>query len=177
MLLDAADSTVLIVDMQERLMPAIMRAEDSAARARVLAQGAQLLGVPVLATEHNADALGATISSLQCCVQSVFHKRHFSAAGEPGFEAWLPPGRKTILVAGWESHVCVLQTILGLQAAGWRPVLVADAASSRHQFDYDIGMRRIQAAGVPLITTEMALFEWMGSCDHTQFKQVLRLVK
>lgn len=177
MLLAAPDSMLLIVDMQERLQSAMLRGEASAARAQVLARGAQCLGVPVLATEHNAAALGPTIPSLRDAVESVFHKRHFSAAAQPGFEAWLPADRHTVLVTGWEAHVCVLQTILGLQASGRRAVLVADAASSRREGDYDIALRRIEASGATVITTEMALFEWMQSCDHPEFKQVLRLVK
>lgn len=177
MLLRADDSTLLIVDMQERLQPAIMHGEESAATAYKLAQGARLLDVPVVATEHNRPALGATIAPLSDSVQAVFQKRHFSALGEPGFEAWLPPARRTILVAGWEAHVCVLQTIMGLLALDYRAVLVADAAGSRRASDQHAGLRRVRAAGATIITAEMALFEWLESCDHPRFRDVLRLVK
>ena len=177
MLLNAADSTLLIVDMQERLQSVIAQGAESAAAAYKLAQGARLLDVPVVATEHSSAALGGTIAPLRDTVQSVFQKRHFSAAREPGFEAWLPPARRTILVAGWEAHICVLQSIVGLLELGYHTVFVADAAGSRRPADHYAGLRRIRASGATVITTEMALFEWMENCDHPRFRDVLRLVK
>lgn len=177
MLLDAADSTLLIVDMQERLQGAIAQGAESATVAHKLARGARLLDVPVVATEHNSAALGKTIAPLRESVQSVFQKRHFSAVREPGFEAWLPAGRRTILVAGWEAHVCVLQTAVGLIELGYRAVFVTDAAGSRRPADHQAGLRRIRASGGTVITAEMALFEWMGTCDHPRFRDVLQLVK
>lgn len=175
MLLRAADSILLIVDMQQRLQPAIAQGAESAAAAHKLARGALLLDVPVVATEHHHVALGATIAPLCDLVQAVFHKRHFSAAREPGFEAWLPPARRTIVVAGWETHICVLQTITGLSELGFRAILVTDAAGSRRATDHEGGVRRI--AGANTVTTEMALFEWMETSDHARFREVLQLVK
>ena len=177
MLLQAADSTLLVVDMQERLVPAIAGADAMLGTAHKLAQGARLLGVPVVATEHNSGALGATVAPLRDAVQAVFQKRHFSAAREPGFEAWLPPARHTVLVVGCEAHICVLQTIVGLLELNYRAVLVSDAVGSRRPDDRHAGMRRIRAAGATVVTAEMALFEWLETCDHPQFRDVLRLVK
>jgi len=177
MLLDAADSTLLIVDMQQRLQPAIAHGAESAAVAQTLARGARLVDVPVVATEHNSAALGKTIAPLAESVQSVFQKRHFSAAREPGFMSWLPPARRTILVAGWEAHVCVLQTVVGLIEAGYQAVFVADAAGSRRPADQLAGLRRMRASGATVITAEMALFEWLQTCDHPRFREMLQLVK
>ncbi|MBO9354110.1 isochorismatase family protein [Bordetella petrii] len=177
MLLQAADSTLLIVDMQERLMPAIAQGAQLAETACKLAQGARLLGVPVVATEQNRAGLGPTIAPLRDSVQAVFQKRHFSAVREPGFEAWLPPARHTVLVAGWEAHVCVLQTLVGLRELNYHAVLVSDAVGSRRPSDQHAGMRRMRAEGATVITAEMALFEWMETCDHPRFRDVLRLVK
>lgn len=177
MLLNAAESTLLIVDMQERLQPAISQGIESAAVAYKLAQGARLLDVPVVATEHSRDNLGETIAPLRDSVQSVFQKRHFSAVREAGFEAWLPPARRTILVAGWEAHICVLQTVVGLIELGYHTVFVTDAAGSRRPADHYAGLRRIRASGATVITAEMALFEWLETCDHPHFRDVLRLVK
>ncbi|WP_026640890.1 isochorismatase family protein [Bordetella petrii] len=177
MLLQAADSTLLVVDMQERLLPAIAHGDETAHAVGKLARGARLLDVPVVATEQNAKGLGATLASLRELVQAVFHKRHFSAVREPGFEAWLPPARRTILVVGWEAHVCVLQTVIGLCELGYHAVLVSDAVGSRRVSDQHAGMRRMRAAGATVVTSEMALFEWMQSCDHPRFRDVLRLVK
>jgi len=177
MLLQATDSTLLIVDMQERLMPAIAHGAEQADTVAKLAQGARLLDVPVVATEHSSGALGHTIEPLRGPVQAVFQKRHFSAAREPGFDAWLPAARRTVLVVGWEAHVCVLQTVVGLLELDYRAVLVSDAVGSRRPADQHAGMRRMRAAGATVVTAEMALFEWMESCDHPRFRDVLRLVK
>lgn len=177
MLLEADDSTFLIVDMQQRLQPAIRQGAESASAAFKVAQGARLLGVPVVATEHHFAALGTTIAPLDGLLQAVFPKQHFSAVREPGFLAWLPPDRRTIVVAGWETHVCVLQTVVGLLECGFHAVLVADTLGSRRPADHDVGIQRLRAAGATVITAEMALFEWLRTCDHPQFREVLRLVK
>lgn len=177
MLLQSADSTLLIVDMQARLMPAIHHGGEVVQAARKLAQAARLLDVPVVATEHHSRMLGGTVAPLGDAVQAVFPKMHFSAVREPGFEAWLPPVRKTVLVAGAEAHICVLQTVLGLVELGFRVVLVADAAGSRRLADHHAALRRARAGGVDIVSSEMAIFEWMETCEHPRFREVLRLVK
>ena len=177
MLLSATDSTLLIVDMQGRLMPVIHDNEALLNATHKLAQAARLLDVPVVATEHHAKMLGATVEPLREQVQSAFQKMHFSSALEPGFEAWLPAARKTILVAGCEAHICVLQTVIGLIDLGYHAVLVADAAGSRKPADHHAALRRARAHGAEIVTTEMAVFEWMRTCEHPRFREVLRLVK
>jgi nicotinamidase-related amidase len=174
---DVSDSTLLIVDMQARLVPAIEDGAGVTERVFKLASAAQLLQVPVLATEHNVQALGATVDGLRGLIRATFQKMHFSAAAEPGFNSWLPNARNTIFVAGCEAHVCVLQTVMGLQAAGRRAVLVADACGSRRSADREAGLQRARAHGIDVLTVEMALFEWMGTCEHPQFRDVLRIVK
>lgn len=174
---DAADSTVLIVDMQARLMPVIHEGPAVLAAAAKLAAGAALLDVPVVATEHHRAALGSTLEDVRQHVRSVFQKVHFSAVDEPGFESWLPNARGTIFVAGCEAHICVLQTVLALRRIRHRVRMVADACGSRRPTDRDIALQRARAHGIDVVTTEMALFEWMGSCEHPRFRDVLRLVK
>ncbi|MDT4828636.1 isochorismatase family protein [Achromobacter agilis] len=177
MLLSAPDSTLLIVDMQGRLMPVIHDGEAVLNAAHKLAQAARLLDVPVAATEHHGKMLGATVEPLRAQVQTTFQKMHFSSALEPGFEAWLPAARKTILVAGCEAHICVLQTVIGLIDLGYHAVLVADAAGSRKPSDHHAALRRARAHGAEIVTSEMAIFEWMRTCEHPRFREVLRLVK
>ncbi|WP_251864428.1 isochorismatase family protein [Achromobacter sp. Marseille-Q4962] len=177
MLLNASDSTLLIVDMQSRLMPVIHDGDSVLARAGTLARAARLLDVPVVATEHHGKMLGPTVEPLSASVQATFQKMHFSSVREPGFEAWLPPARKTVLVAGCEAHICVLQTVLGLVGLGLRAVLVADAAGSRRGSDHHAALRRARAHGAEIVTSEMAIFEWMDTCEHPRFREVLRLVK
>lgn len=177
MLLQAQDSVVLIVDMQGRLMPAIHNHESVTNSAHTLAQCARLLDVPVLATEHHSRMLGVTVEPLRATVQATFQKMHFSAVREPGFAAWLPADRKTVLVAGCEAHICVLQTVQGLLELGCQAVLVADAAGSRRPAGHHAALRRLRAAGAQIVTAEMAIFEWMETCEHPRFRDVLRLVK
>jgi nicotinamidase-related amidase len=174
---DPADATILIVDIQTRLLPAIHDGPAVAAAAARLAAGAALLEVPVVATEHHLAALGPTQDDVARHVRAVFRKMHFSAADEPGFEGWLPNARGTIFVAGCETHICVLQTALGLRRAGRRVAMVADASGSRREADRDFALQRARAHGVDVVTTEMVLFELMGSCEHPRFRDVLRLVK
>jgi len=176
-LLRAADCTLLIVDMQARLLPAIHDGQAVLDAAVKLARAARLLEVPVVATEHAADRLGPTVPQLAGELRAVFPKRHFSAAREPGFEAWLPAARRTVLVAGWEAHVCVLQTILDLRVRGWHVAMVSDASGSRWPSDHHAATRRVRAAGADIVSTEMAIFEWLEHCDHPRFGEVLRLVK
>lgn len=177
MLLQASDSTFLIVDMQGRLMPVIHDNEAVLNSAHKLAQAARLLDVPVIATEHHSKMLGVTVDPLREIVQHTFQKMHFSSALEPGFEAWLPAARKTIVVAGCEAHICVLQTVIGLMDLGYKAVLVSDAAGSRKPADHHAALRRARAHGAEIVTSEMAIFEWMQTCEHPRFRDVLRLVK
>jgi nicotinamidase-related amidase len=174
---DASDSTLLIVDMQARLMPVIHDADAVVKAALKLAAGARLLGVPAVATEHHRLALGATLEDVRAVVRGVFPKKHFCATAEPGFDSWLPNARNTLFVAGCETHICVLQTALGLQAAGRRVAVVADACGSRRPEDRELALQRARAHGIDVVTTEMVLFEWLGTCEHPAFRDVLRLVK
>jgi nicotinamidase-related amidase len=174
---DAEDATVLIVDMQARLLPVIHDGAAVVAAAATLAAGASLLGVPVVATEHHRAALGGTLEDVGRHVRAVFRKMHFSAVEEPGFESWLPNARGTIFVAGCETHICVLQTALGMRRAGRRVAVVADACGSRRPADRDCALQHARAHGVDVVTTEMVLFELMGTCEHPVFRDVLRLVK
>lgn len=177
MLLQASDSTLLIVDIQGRLMPVIHDGDAVVVANAKLAQAARLLDVPVVATEHHSKTLGVTVSPLAELVQSTFQKMHFSAARERGFDAWLPAARKTVLVTGCEAHICVLQTVIGLTELGYKAVLVADAVGSRKPSDHHAALRRARAHGAEIVTTEMAIFEWMETCEHAHFRDVLRLVK
>ncbi|OZI26614.1 isochorismatase [Bordetella genomosp. 9] len=174
---NAADATVLVVDMQARLMPVIDDGAAVLAAAVKLAAGAALLDVPVVATEHHRAALGATVPEIAGQVRGVFQKMHFSAAAESGFDSWLPNARGTVFIAGCEAHICVLQTALELRRMGRRVCLVADACGSRKRADFDVAMQRARAHDIDVVSVEMALFEWLGTCEHPRFRDVLRLVK
>lgn len=175
--LSSHTSQLLIIDMQSGMVPAVIDGVALTGRVGRLAQAARLLGVPVGATEHCAGKIGATVPELAQHLDWVRPKTHFNAVREDGFLAALPAGRPRILLTGAEAHVCVLQTGLGLQQAGFRPVLVADGIGSRKASDWQAACARWAHHGLETVTTEMAMFEWLEHADHPQFRQVLALVK
>jgi nicotinamidase-related amidase len=171
------DCALLVIDMQTRLMPAIDGGEKMVAKAVFLAEVAEKLGVPMLFTEQNPSGLGPTVPPLKPFVEQLFVKRHFSAAREPGFFEHLPPGRMTIVVVGAETHVCVLQTVLGLRDRNYGVAVVSDAVGSRYMSDKEAGLRRMAEHGAEIVTAEMVAFEWLDTCDNPDFKAVIALVK
>jgi len=175
--LSAHDSTVLLVDMQARLLPAIADAEALVERTCRFLSAAQMLQVPVIATEHCADKIGATDLQLVPLVDHVVHKVHFDATREAGMAQAMPAARHHVLVLGIEAHICVLQTALGLKSAGLTPWFVADCLGSRKPIDLAVAMQRWQNCGGNVLTSEMAVFEWLGSARHPHFRAVLELVK
>ncbi len=177
--IDARASNVVLVDYQARMMPAIHGADDVVARALLLARAAALLEVPVLATEQNSERLGPNAGALaRLCVRTV-PKMHFDAC-EDGLLAALDaqgPGRRQVVLAGCEAHVCMLQTALGLLRVGREVVIVENASGSRRPSDHAAAMRRLRHAGATIVTHEMVLFEWLHDCRHPRFREVLALVK
>lgn len=177
--IDARASSLLLVDYQARMMPAIHDADDVVAKALVLARAAALLEVPVLATEQNPDRLGANTEALaRLCGQTVA-KTHFDAC-QDGLLAALDssaPGRRQVVIAGCEAHVCMLQTALGLLRAGREVFVVENASGSRRPSDHGAAMRRLERAGATIVSHEMVLFEWLHDCRHPRFREVLALVK
>ncbi len=175
--LDGDSSLLLIIDFQARLMPAITGGAAVTANARRLLQAAEMLNVPALFTEENAHGLGPTVPELASfAVGRTAHKMNFDACREPGFLDRLG-GRPQIVVTGCEAHVCVLQTTLGLLAAGKRVYLVRDAVGSRGAESKETAIRRIEQHGADIVTTEMVVFEWLGTADNQYFRDGLKLIK
>jgi len=168
---------LLLVDLQERLMPAIHDRETVIARAARLAEAALLLDVPVLATEQYPDGLGPTVEALAGYPQATLAKTAFSAVADPGFPALLPAGTREVVIAGCETHVCVLQTAVDLASARHRVILAADAAGSRDPADHQAAIDRARQHGVEVVTSEMVLFEWLRDSRHPQFRHVQKLLK
>ncbi len=177
MLLRAEGSVVLLIDLQERLMPAMHNGGMVVARAVRLAQAARLLDVPVRATEQYPAGLGPTVQPLAPYPEAVLAKTMFSALYDPDFPALLPVGSAEIVVAGCEAHVCVLQTVLGLLAEGHRVVVVADATASRDPADKDLAIDRARQHGAEIVSSEMVLFEWLRDSRHPRFREVQQLLK
>ncbi|NCU19993.1 isochorismatase family protein [Candidatus Falkowbacteria bacterium] len=174
--LDAARSGLLVIDLQARLMPAIAQGATVALNARRLLTAARRLDVPVLFTEQNPRGLGATLPELAPAAAETAHKMTFDALRAPGIANRLDPSR-AMVVAGCEAHVCVLQTVLGLRARN-RPVyVVADAVGSRSPENHRAALERMARHGAEVVTTEMVLFEWLGSADHPAFREIVALIK
>ena len=175
--LRAHECCVLVVDMQTGLLPAIADNDTVLARARVLARAAQILDVPVLGTEHWADKIGPTDASMQGLIDHVVQKTHFDATREADFHSALPVRRHKVLLIGTEAHVCVLQTGLGLAGMGYAPILVSDCIGSRNADDKAAALGRWALHGLEVVSSEMALFEWLETPAHPAFRDVLGLIK
>jgi len=176
-LLTAESAVVLLVDLQERLVPAIHDSEVVVARAVRLAEAARLLDVPIRATEQYPTGLGPTVPPLADYPQAVLAKTTFSATADPGFHALMPAGVSQIVVAGCEAHVCVLQTVLSLLPGGHRVLMVADAVGSRDPADRTAAIDRARQHGAEIVTSEMVLFEWLRDSQHPKFREVQKLIK
>jgi nicotinamidase-related amidase len=176
-LLTAEGSVLLLVDFQQRLVPAVHDGDTVVARAVRLAEAAQMLGVPIAASEQNPDGLGPTVAPLAAFPQNVVAKTAFSAVGGAGPSTLLPPGVREVVVAGCEAHVCVLQTVSSLLSAGLRAVVAADATGSRDAADKTAALDRMARAGAEVVTSEMVLFEWLRDSRHPRFREVQKLRK
>jgi nicotinamidase-related amidase len=207
MLLDADDSQLVLVDYQVRLMPVIFENELVIANAVRLARMAQALEVPVWATAQNPGQLGPNAPEVQAAIEAAggktLTKMHFSAVAD-GLVDWLRPpvrkapqggnarslpkhlqkpapeedaGRSTIVIAGCEAHVCLMQTALDLLEEEFEVWVVTDACSSRSERNRDAAFDRLAGNGAELVTTEMVAFEWLRTAEHPAFNEVLGLVK
>lgn len=175
--IDRERSALLVIDFQQRLMPAIAEGGAAVANARRLLQAAKLLGVPILFTEHNAGGLGPTVPELADFANGrVAYKITFDACRMADFLDRLGD-RRDIVVAGCEAHVCVLQTALGLLDAGRHIYLVRDAVGSRRAESKETAIARLAKHGAEIVTAEMVMFEWLGSAEHPHFRDVIALIK
>lgn len=170
-------SVLLLIDLQQRLMPAIADVANVIANARRLAEVAQLLEIPVLATEQNSDGLGPNVSEIKQLAQATLAKQFFDATCEPEWASFLPAKRPDIVVAGCEAHVCVLQTVMGLRRLGLRVRMVRDAVGSRGEANRDAALARAERHGAELVSTEMVVFEWLRTSKHPKFRAALELIK
>ena len=211
MLLDAAQSQLVLVDYQSGLLPAIFESALVLSNAVRLGQLARLMHVPVWGTEQNPAGLGRNMPELIAAIEmaseagggKTLSKMHFNAV-EDGLADWLrppvrksaagpnarslpkhlqkpaaaePEGRSTIVIAGCEAHVCLMQTALGLLEEEFEVWVVTDACSSRSERNRDAAFDRLAGNGAELVTTEMVAFEWLRTAGHPAFKEVLGFIK
>lgn len=176
--MSAADTGLLVIDVQDKLMAKIPAADALVRNIAFLIDGARLLGMPVQATEQYPKGLGATVPELARRLPERPDKVAFSCSAVPGVvEGFRRQARPKVMLAGIETHVCVLQTALDLLAQDFRVYVPVDAVASRYTVDYEQALRRMERAGAIITTSETAVFEWVGGAGSPKFKEVSRLVQ
>lgn len=170
-----AQTALLVVDAQEKLVAAVKQPTDWLERLEILVKGATLLGVPVVITEQVPAKLGKTVPAiLQAAGKTCkpIPKTHFSAMEQGKIFS-----KRRILVAGCETHVCIRQTVYDLRLKEFTPIVVADAVGSRQERDREIALAEMRADRVVVTTVEAVLFEMLETADHKQFKEIQALLK
>jgi nicotinamidase-related amidase len=193
------DSQVVMVDFQEKLMPAIADHATILEQAHLLAKVANTLGVPLWGTEQNPSKLGPNPSSWRSLCKETLPKMHFSACDEGLLECLNPQPqapqgnarslpkhlqkntqgkfRDQIVLAGCETHICLLQTAIDLMQEELEVWVVVDATGSRKSKDKDAALDRLAGAGAELVSLEMLIFEWLGTAEHEHFKTIHSWIK
>jgi nicotinamidase-related amidase len=179
-MLKADNAMVMIVDVQAKLVPAMHDRESLLRNLQILIRGARILSLPLLWVEQNPAGLGPTVPEIAACLggHNPIPKMSFSACGASEvMEALRASGRRQVVLAGLEAHVCIYLTATDLVAEGYAVEVVADAISSRTRDRKEIGMNKIAAAGGEITCTETVLFELLRRAEGDSFKEILRLLK
>ncbi|MFL5243832.1 MAG: hydrolase [Gemmataceae bacterium] len=176
--MSAADTGLLVIDVQEKLMRLIPGSQRVIANIAFLLDAATLLGMTIQATEQYPKGLGPTVAELLPRLPNRPDKVAFSSCAVPAVaDTFHRAARPKIVAVGIETHVCVLNTTLDLLAQGFRVYLPADAVASRYGIDHDFALRRLEQAGAILTTAETCIFEWIGGSQHPKFKEISKLVQ
>jgi nicotinamidase-related amidase len=176
MLIDAPRSLVLVIDLQEKILPAIGDHERLAANVAWLVRAAQRIGVPVAATEHYPRSLGHVAEPVRSLLpaEAIGTKTHFSAVAARCLPGLPGADRPQVVLAGIEAHVGLLQTALELMEEGKEVYVVADCVGSRHDADRDLALARLRQEGVRIVSREMVVYEWLGEGGTPLFKEINR---
>lgn len=180
MLIDAGKSCLMIVDVQQRLLPIMDSPRQVVSGCTLMMRAADVLGVPMVVTEQYPDGLGATVETLAELApeEAFFSKLDFASARNPAIRGRIETlGREQIVIGGIEAHVCVLQTAIGLSQAGYRCFVAADATSSRSPANHAAAMQRLRDAGIGIVTSEMVVFEWLEKAGTPAFKTLIPLIR
>ncbi len=176
----AEESVGLIIDMQERLYPHIHNHEQLTKNTAILIEGLKAIGIKIMATEQYTKGLGFTIAPLKELMSDIeiTEKQAFSCCDEPNFYEDLSyEAPRFVIIAGIETHVCVLQTTIDLIDNGYRPVVVEDCVGSRNPHDKDMAIERLRKEGAIITTYESVLFELLRYSGTDTFKKISKLVK
>ena len=180
-MLDIENSLVVLIDIQERLVGMLNKQEPVVKATSRLASAAGIMNIPMILTEQYPKGLGNTIPAVKDALAEdteVFEKTAFSALNnEEILEAIKKHNKKQILIFGIETHICVSQTTAAFRELGYEVSIIKDACGSRAEEEYLAGLERMKDNGAYIITTEIALFEWLKGAKHPNFKAVQALIK
>jgi nicotinamidase-related amidase len=181
MLLDAAKSTLLVIDVQEKLLPAMAEPVQVLAKSVILLKAAEALSLPVTVSEQYPKGLGSTVAELRTNLATVLEKTAFSCWRDDAIKSHMighhEAGRPLVVVAGIEAHVCVLQTCIDMAQAGFGVFAVADAMSSRRSKSAELAFDRMRHNGVQVVCTEMVVFELLEKAATLEFRALSQLIK
>lgn len=180
MLIRAHDSALVVIDMQERLVPAMQAPARTLRNTRLLLHAASKTGVPALLSEQYPKGLGHTVAEIRKAAgdSTILPKMHFSCMEDAKFaETFRALDRRQAILTGMEVHICVVQTAASLVEEGFDVFVVSDATASRTIESEQACHARLNAAGVSIVTTEMVIFEWLGQAGTEAFKDMLPLIK
>ena len=178
----ADQCALVVVDIQEKLLPPIFNKDELVKNSQLLIRAANILQLPVVVTTQYADGLGPTVPEITSLLGHTrpIDKLQFGCFGSNEFRSALkslPGSRNTMLLCGMEAHICVMQTALGALNDGYLVHVATDAIGSRVRWNWDIGIDRMRAAGAVISTTEMMIYELLRSSGTSQFKQMLPFLK
>jgi nicotinamidase-related amidase len=177
----ADQCALIVIDIQEKLLPPIFERERVVRNSQLLIRLAGVLNIPVIATTQYSKGLGNTVPEVAALLpETAVDKMMFSCFGSDVFCSLLkrlPGNRSTVLLCGMESHICVTQTALGALREGYLVHVASDAVSSRTQWNWQIGLERMRAAGAVISSTEMIIYELLGSSGTSAFKEMLQHLK
>ena len=180
--LEADSCALVVVDIQEKLLPPIFNKEALVKNSQLLIRLAKILDLPIMMTTQYSKGLGATVPEIASLLEDVvaYDKMEFSCFGSDQFRSQLkalPGNRNTVLLCGMEAHICVMQTALGALNQGMNVHVAADAVSSRTELNWKLGLNRMQAAGAVMSSTEMMIYELLGKSGTPAFKEMLKHLK
>lgn len=173
------DTSCLVIDYQERLMPVMADREELIANSARLLKGLKILEIPMAITGQYTKGLGLNVKEIfeAAGTEEYFDKMTFSSYELPEVQDAVKSRGKNVILCGIEAHVCVLQTAIDLKDAGYQPILVTDCISSRKKSDKEVAFIRAQQEGILLTTSEAILFELTRAAGPDTFKQISKLVK
>jgi nicotinamidase-related amidase len=180
--LEAERCALLVVDIQEKLLPPIFQKEQLVRNSKLLIRAASVLKIPAIMSTQYAKGLGKTVAEIASLLPETgaIDKDRFSCFGSDDFCTLLkrlPGNRNTLLLCGMESHICVMQTALAALREGYLVHVASDAVSSRTEWNWKIGLERMRAAGAVISSTEMMIYELMRSSSSPAFKEMLPHLK